>query len=102
VVTDKGGPKFIVDNQRSGFVCSSDEEFTASVLRLIASASLRCDMSVAARQRAERASWDSVFAAVYETYRRELPRIGEGAKSTRFPAIASSSTRMAPPKAAKA
>ncbi len=84
VVSNKGGPKFIVEHERCGFVCSSDEEFTASVLRLIASTSLRRDMAVAARQRAERASWDAVFAEVYETYRRELPQMREDAQPARF------------------
>jgi len=79
VVTDKGGPKFIVEHERCGFVCGNDEEFIASVLRLISSNSLQCDMTVAARQRAERASWDAVFDAVYETYRRELPGVRESA-----------------------
>jgi hypothetical protein len=84
VVTDKGGPKFIVENNRSGFVCATDAEFTACVLRLISSTPLLRDMSIAARLRAERASWDEVFASVYETYRRELPQRGEVAKNSRF------------------
>ena len=84
VVSDKGGPKFIVEHERCGFVCTSDEEFTAPVLRLIASPSLQRDMAIAARQRAERASWDAVFAEVYETYRRELPPRSEAADSARF------------------
>ena len=73
VVTDKGGPKFIVEHERSGLVCPSELQFNAGVLRLIASNSLQRDMAFAARHRAERASWDAVFAAVYEAYRRELP-----------------------------
>jgi glycosyltransferase involved in cell wall biosynthesis len=85
VVTDKGGPKFIVEHERCGFICPSNEEFTASVLRLIGSNSLRRDMGVAARLRARRASWDSVFASVYEAYRRELPQTGEAARPGRFP-----------------
>jgi glycosyltransferase involved in cell wall biosynthesis len=85
VVTDKGGPKFIVEHERSGFVCSSSEEFTANVLRLISSDSLRGDMAVAARRRAERASWDAVFSSVYEAYSRELPQVEEAAKPARFP-----------------
>ncbi len=84
VVTDKGGPKFIVEHERNGFVCSSDEQFTASVLRLIASKALQCDMRVAARQRAERASWDAVFDAVYETYRRGIPPMEAAVKPARF------------------
>jgi glycosyltransferase involved in cell wall biosynthesis len=85
VVTNKGGPKFIVDHGRSGFICSSDEEFTAAVLRLISSSSLQRDMAAAGRQRAQRASWDSVFASVYETYRRELPGLSEDMRIVRFP-----------------
>lgn len=84
VVTDKGGPKFIVEHERSGFICTSNEEFTASVLRLISSNSLQRDMAVAARQRAERASWDKVFDSVYETYRRELPQTGEDERGSRI------------------
>jgi glycosyltransferase involved in cell wall biosynthesis len=81
VVTDKGGPKFIVENNRSGFVCTSSEQFTASALRLIASKTLQRDMAVAARERATRASWDSVFGAVYEAYRRELPQLAKSART---------------------
>ena len=84
VVTDKGGPKFIVEHERSGFICPTKEEFTASVLRLIGSSTLQRDMGVAAQQRAGRASWDAVFGSVYETYRRELPQIGEAARPDRF------------------
>jgi phosphatidylinositol alpha 1,6-mannosyltransferase len=84
VVTGKGGPKFIVENRRCGFVCSSEEEFNAAVLRLIGSPSLQRDMAAAARLRAERASWDAVFSAVYETYRRQLPSPEEAEKPGRF------------------
>ena len=85
VVSDKGGPKFIVEHERCGFICSNEEEFNASVLRLIASESLQRDMTFAARRRAERASWDAVFASVYESYRRELPNREEAVEPGRFP-----------------
>jgi glycosyltransferase involved in cell wall biosynthesis len=84
VVTDKGGPKFIVEDNRSGFICASDDQFAAAVLRLVSSASLQRDMAIAARQRAARASWDAVFASVYEAYRRELPQLGEAVRPSRF------------------
>jgi glycosyltransferase involved in cell wall biosynthesis len=84
VVTDKGGPKFIVDHERCGFVCPTEEDFNASALRLIASPSLQCDMAVAARQRAQRASWDAVFDSVYDAYRSHLPNPEEAAGSARF------------------
>jgi glycosyltransferase involved in cell wall biosynthesis len=84
VVTDKGGPKFIVEHNRSGYVCSSDAEFAASVLRIAGSDSLQRDMAVASRLRAERASWDAVFHSVYETYCRELPQPGDAVGPSRF------------------
>ena len=103
VVTDKGGPKFIVDHERCGFVCSGEEEFNASVLRLIASPSLQSDMAVAARQRAQRASWDAVFDSVYDAYRRHLAKPGGSRSSARFHAkLDSSAPRIASPAGAKA
>ncbi len=86
VVSDKGGPKFIVEHERSGFICSNNEAFSANMLRLISNRSLQRDMSIAAQQRAGRASWDAVFNNVYEVYRRELPQMGvEAVKPARFP-----------------
>ncbi len=79
VVTDKGGPKFIVENNCSGYVCSSNAEFTECVLRVAGSPALLPNLRVAARLRAERASWDAVFGSVYETYHRELPPRAEDA-----------------------
>jgi glycosyltransferase involved in cell wall biosynthesis len=74
VVTNKGGPKFIVEDRVSGFVCANDAEFTQAVLRLIEVPGLHAEMVNAARRRAERASWDAVFDSVYAMYRRELPQ----------------------------
>jgi glycosyltransferase involved in cell wall biosynthesis len=102
VVTDKGGPKFIVEHERNGYVCSSSEDFTANVMRLITSDSLQRDMAVAARRRAERASWDAVFSSVYEAYNRELPQTGEAAKPARFPrSLVSRAPRFLLPRAQK-
>jgi glycosyltransferase involved in cell wall biosynthesis len=77
VVSDKGGPKFIV-NDDCGFVCASDEEFLRVTMLLIEDQSLRRSMSLAARKRAELASWNAVFDAVYQAYECEL-RATEGA-----------------------
>jgi hypothetical protein len=53
-------------------VCANDEEFLRATLRLIEDQSLRRSMSLAARKRAELASWDAVFDSVYSAYGREL------------------------------
>ena len=71
IVSDKGGPKFIVKDD-CGFVCASDDEFLRATILLIENQSLRRAMSQAARKRAELASWDAVFDAVYQTYECEL------------------------------
>jgi glycosyltransferase involved in cell wall biosynthesis len=86
VVTDKGGPKFIVENNRSGYVCSSDAEFETCVLRVVRSVSLQRDLAIAARQRAHTASWDAVFSSVYDTYRRGLLQQAYTAKPSRLQA----------------
>ena len=72
VVSDKGGPKFIVEHGRCGYVCANEEEFNASALCLATNCAIQRDMAIAARRRAERASWDAVFDAVYAAYRHEL------------------------------
>ena len=70
-VSHLGGPRFIVD-EASGFVCSSETEFAQAALCLIQDRNLRSAMSAAARKRAERASWNAVFDAVYNAYETEL------------------------------
>ena len=80
VVSDKGGPKFIVKDD-CGFVCASDDEFLRASMLLIENQSLRRAMSQAARKRAELASWDAVFDAVYQAYECEL-RAKDGAFET--------------------
>jgi len=69
VVTDAGGPKFIVRDGVSGFVAHSDREFVDLTLRLLRDEPLRSAMARAARAQAVGESWDSVFEKVYEGYR---------------------------------
>jgi len=76
IVSKKGGPKFIVDSD-CGIACANDLEFARAVLQLIQDDRLRRSMSEAGRRRAERASWNSVFDAVYRAYDNELRSIHE-------------------------
>src|SRR5579863_1002297 len=69
VVTDAGGPKFIVREGVSGSVGRSDTEFVELTLRLLRDEPLRLEMARAAREQACGESWDSVFEKVYEGYR---------------------------------
>ena len=68
VVTDAGGPKFIVNPEVSGFVAHSNAEFIAYTARLLKDAELRSRMAQAAREQACGESWDAVFDKVYAGY----------------------------------
>jgi glycosyltransferase involved in cell wall biosynthesis len=73
VVTDTGGPKFIVRPGVSGFVAANDDEFIAYTAELLRNASRRSEMAQAARDQAARESWDSVFEKVYAGYSASRP-----------------------------
>ncbi len=68
LVTDQGGPQFMVKSGVTGYVCASNEEFVDCVHRLQQSPDALRVMRVEARKQAEGASWDAVFAAVYRAY----------------------------------
>lgn len=68
VVTDKGGPKFIIKEGVTGFSAATDAEFVERTVELMTSRELHSSMSEAARAQARRASWDAVFDEVYAAY----------------------------------
>ena len=72
VVTDSGGPRFIVRDGETGLVASSDREFCECVAALAGSEPLRRRMGAAARRQVEKQSWDRVFEEVYEGYAASL------------------------------
>ncbi len=80
VVTDAGGPRFIVDHGVTGWVAASDRDLCRYVLDLARDTEARRRMGVAARSQMHARSWDSVFDAVYESYREVLrpPLCGAG------------------------
>lgn len=69
IVTDAGGPKFIVKDGATGFVANDDEAFFDRTAELLADCALRQKMGTAAREYASGESWDSVFDQVYDGYR---------------------------------
>ena len=77
IVTNDGGPKFIVRDGISGFVARTDVEFVERTAWLLRDSQLRLEMACAARQQACGESWDSVFEQVYEGYRVAI-RAGGG------------------------
>lgn len=74
VVTDKGGPAFIVNDGIDGFVAPKGRRFCDAVVKLATDARLRTRLSAAARETALRASWDRVFDDVYGAYEYTLRR----------------------------
>jgi glycosyltransferase involved in cell wall biosynthesis len=83
VVTDAGGPKFIVNHEVTGFVAHSAGEFVEHTARLLRDPALRKQMAEAARRQASGESWDAVFDKVYEGYRAGIARKSERDALTR-------------------
>ena len=72
VVTDSGGPKFIVRPGETGFVARDLPEFVEHIRGLASQPDLLQKMRAAARAYAMTASWDAVFESVYLAYERSL------------------------------
>jgi glycosyltransferase involved in cell wall biosynthesis len=72
VVTDAGGPRFIVREGVSGLVAADDEAFCELAAVLASDAELRRGMGADARRQVENQSWDRVFEEVYDAYARFL------------------------------
>jgi phosphatidylinositol alpha 1,6-mannosyltransferase len=72
LVTDQGGPHFIVNPGKTGYVCKDNATFVQCIHRLHESSVELDAMRLRARKQAESASWDSIFAAVYRAYETAL------------------------------
>lgn len=68
IVTDAGGPKFIVRDGISGCVTHSDEEFVERTVELMSDRERLSRMRIAGLEQAACASWDTVFESVYAGY----------------------------------
>jgi len=68
LVTDQGGPQFIVRPGETGFVCRNAAEFVEHLLWFRNNSAELHAFQENARHEAESASWDSVFQAVYRAY----------------------------------
>jgi phosphatidylinositol alpha 1,6-mannosyltransferase len=72
VVTDGGGPKYIVRDKETGFV-TVDDHFAESVAELVRDRVRLDGMRVRAREYALGCGWDAVFDRVYAGYGMALP-----------------------------
>jgi len=69
IVTDVGGPKFLVEHGKTGFIARDLNEFVAHTERLMDDRELLAEMKKNARDAAMSKSWDAVFDSVYDGYR---------------------------------
>lgn len=72
IVTDQGGPKFIVKPGETGFVAKDLAEFTRYTIELMDDRSKLAEMKRLSRASAMSRSWDSVFESVFDAYSEAL------------------------------
>ncbi|MEO5860200.1 MAG: glycosyltransferase [Pyrinomonadaceae bacterium] len=68
IVSDQGGPKFIVSHGETGFIAKDLAEFTGYTMGLMNDRSKLEEMKTMSRTSAMSRSWDSVFESVYAAY----------------------------------
>ena len=72
IVTDQGGPKFIVRHGETGFVAKDLMEFTSYTVQLMDDPTLLRSIKKLSRESAKLRSWDSVFESVYSAYKEAI------------------------------
>ena len=81
IVTNEGGPKFVVRHNETGFIAESFEEFVKYSLEFLENPEKLAQMKKKSRELALRRSWDAVFQDVYDAY-EETYNISEAEKLT--------------------
>ena len=81
VVTDQGGPKFIIEDGVTGYAADSDEEFIRRVTEIMTDPEMHERMRIAARALACHSSWDTVFDDVYAGYEFALQNASHRAQT---------------------
>jgi len=84
VVTDGGGPRFIVQHGETGFIAKDSREFMEYVRSLALEPNQLHKKRAAARAHAMTASWDAVFESVYSAYERGLRSCSAAGKKIRM------------------
>lgn len=68
IVSDKGGPKFLIRESETGFIASDLKEAAERTIELMDDRQKLSEMKAAARAAALSRSWDAVFDRLYESY----------------------------------
>ena len=90
VVTSSGGPKYLVEHGRTGFISQNDSEFIASVVGLASNPHFHARLRCSTRTCAKSPSWGDVFDSVYEAYSACLAPV----PSAEVPASSAPSTKL--------
>ena len=77
IVTDQGGPKFIVQEGETGYVAKNIDDFVKYSIELIDDREKLERMKKLSLDFALTRSWDSVFEGVYKTYREARDYLAE-------------------------
>jgi glycosyltransferase involved in cell wall biosynthesis len=72
IVTNQGGPKFIIKHNESGFIAEDFDDFVKYSLELMDNPEKLATMKKQSRANAMSSSWDAVFEAVYAAYREAI------------------------------
>jgi glycosyltransferase involved in cell wall biosynthesis len=83
IVTDQGGPKFIIVEGETGFVAKNFDDFVKHSVDLIDNPEKLATMKKNARTYAHSRSWDSVFESVYSAYREAFNKKAKQAKQAK-------------------
>lgn len=68
LVTNQGGPKFIVRHGETGFVCENFDDFVKYSLELMDNPEKLAELRKKSREFALTRSWEAVFESVYRAY----------------------------------
>lgn len=69
VVMPEGGPKFLIEHEKNGFVARSEQNFCEITSRLVANKQSLEKAKIAARNSALSHSWEKIFDDVFDKYR---------------------------------
>jgi phosphatidylinositol alpha 1,6-mannosyltransferase len=81
VVTPDGGPRSLVQENRTGFI-AQDADFADAIGRILSAPALLSQMRAEARRYALSASWDAVFEGVYTAYEPVLRKASASVRVT--------------------
>jgi len=85
IVTDQGGPKYIVQAGETGFVAKDLNDFVKRSIELMENPEKLAQMKKNSRQFALSRSWDTVFENVYDAYAAAKAHLDEIKKNRKKP-----------------